>query len=280
MKTVVRASSLPQFADCARRWAARAMADELIAAGFKVKKDMRSSIGAKIGTATHAGAAYLMSEKIEKGEIGNQTEAEQRSLEEFDIAMKEGVIWDDTSPNFMDAQKQLVRMLKVFRHGIAPDIRPLAVERRLEAAFDEDFIVSGQSDLQLLTPESIDDLKTGKHNSRHYAQIGTYSLLARTAYPDIQVNKLRVNFIPRVALSKPQPEAIIEEYNQSVAENAAISTLEQIKNTTAAFRERLKKADAPPEHIFLANPSSMLCSEKFCPAWNTNWCREHKGATQ
>lgn len=280
MKTIVRASSLPQYADCPRRWAARTIAQELLEAGFKVVKQMKSSIGAKIGTATHAGAAYLIGEKITKGEIGNQSEAEHRSLEEFDQAMREGVIWDDTSPNVKDAQKQLVRMLKVFRYGIADDLQPFAVERRLEAAFDEDFIVSGQSDLQLINPNSIDDLKTGRHNTRHYAQIGTYSLLARTAYPDIRVDKLRVNFIPRVSLSKPQPEAIIEEYNQVVAENAAISTLEQIKHTIGEFRGRIEKGDAPPEHVFLANPSSMLCSEKFCPAWNTNFCREHKGAKQ
>lgn len=280
MKTVVRASSLPQFADCPRRFAARTLAAELIAAGYKINKNMRTSIGAKIGTATHAGAAYLMSEKMKSGEIGNQTEAEHRAMDEFTQSMQEGIIWDDTSPNQSDSQKQLVRMLKVFRHGIAPDIRPFAVETRLEAAFDEDFIVSGQSDLQLLELESIDDLKTGTKPGRHFAQIGSYSLLARTAYPDIHVSKLRVNFIPRVSVNKPQPEAVIEEYNQVVAENAALSTLKQIKHTIDDFRKALKENNMPPEHVFLANPSSMLCSEKYCSAFGTNFCREHKGALQ
>lgn len=280
MKTIVRASSLPQFSDCQRRWAARTIAAELLEAGYKLNKNMRTSIGAMIGTATHAGAAYLMSEKMNTGDIGNQTEAEQRALEEFTHSMQEGVLWDDTSPNHSDSQKQLVRMLKVFRHGIAPEIRPFAVERRLEAAFDEDFIVSGQSDLQLLELESIDDLKTGRNMSRHFAQIGTYSLLARTAYPDIYVNRLRVNFIPRVSIKREQPEAIIEEYNQSVAENSAISTLNHVKHTIGDFRKALKEGGMPPEHVFLANPSSMLCSEKYCPAHGTNFCREHKGAAQ
>ncbi|CAO3439801.1 hypothetical protein [Azospirillum argentinense] len=27
---------------------------------------------------------------------------------------------------------------------------------------------------------------------------------------------------------------------------------------------------------FAANPSSKLCSDRFCPAWGTAFCREHQ----
>lgn len=276
MTTVIRASSLPGYTDCARRWAAQTLMSEINTLGFNLTKNMAKSVGASVGTATHGGAAYIMTEKMNSGQLGNQTEAEQRALDDFTTATQEGVLWDDATPNLNNAQKQVVRMVKTFRNSSAADLQPVAVERRLEARLGDDFMLSGQSDLQLLNPEGIDDLKTGRFPRQHYAQIGSYSLLARTAYPDVKVSQLRVNFIQRVAIDKPQPEPVIEVYDQPTAEQAAVNTITKIKSDVKEFRRRIEEEDAPPEHAFLANPASMLCSPKWCPAFGSSFCREHK----
>jgi hypothetical protein len=198
------------------------------------------------------------------------------ALEEFGEAARAGVLWDEATPNMNDAQKQVIRMVKVFSYTIAPRVQPLAVERRLEANVGSGFILSGQSDLQTIEPGRIRDLKTGRFPRSHYAQLGAYSLLARTAHPDEVTKEVCVDFIQRVPVTKPQPETATEFYDQAVAEQAATSTIARIKADVDEFRRRLDEGDAPPEHAFLANPASMLCSKKWCPAFGSSFCREHK----
>jgi hypothetical protein len=225
----------------------------------------------------HAGIGFILEEKMKSGELGNKTESEHKAIDSLKECVIDGVMWDDVTPNTNDAQLQVVRMVNVYRYSLAQTIEPVAVERRLEVTVGDGFILSGQSDLQTLEPGKIRDHKSGKLHRMHHGQIGSYSLLARTAHPELPIKELCVDFIPRVTMKKSQPLPITDDYDQRVAENAAHSTLQQIMQTTIDFRRRLA-GDEPPEHAFLANPSSMLCSEKYCPAWGTSFCREHKGA--
>lgn len=276
MPTIIRASSLPSYTDCPRRWAARTLSHEVVSAGYSIDLAQPASVGASVGTATHSGAAHIMGLKMQTGELGSQTEAEQLALEQFGESVHGGVLWDEATPNLNDAQKQVVRMVRVFRNTIAVKAEPVAVERRLEANVGDDFILSGQSDLQTIEPGRIRDLKTGRFPRSHYAQLGAYSLLARTAHPEQVTKEVCVDFIQRVPVSKPQPETATEFYDQVVAEQAAASTISRIKSDVVEFRRRLTDGDAPPEHAFLANPASMLCSKKWCPAFGSDFCREHK----
>lgn len=278
MNTVIRASSLPGYSDCQRRWAARTLHSELRAAGYDVSEHKITSIGASVGTGVHGGAAVMLLEKMKNGEVAETviSQAGDFAINELTEKSKEGVLWDKATENMNDAQKQVLRMLTVYRLGVMPNINPVAVERRLEADLGNGFTLSGQSDLQTLQPGDIRDTKTGTVARQHFAQIGSYSLLARTRHKEFPVTQLHVDFIPRVSMKKPQPEAIVEEYDQVIAENAAQATIDHIKTAVAEFRRRVTDGDAPPENAFLANPSSMLCSAKWCPAHGTNFCREHK----
>lgn len=277
MSTIIRSSSLPSYVDCPRRWAAQALIATLISIGFDIKKSLPKSIGASIGTATHGGVAYILTEKMSTGELGNQIEAEHRALEELRTAMQQdGVLWDETSPNLSDSQKQIARMIKSYRRTLAPTINPIAIERRLQANVGDGFVLSGQSDTQAIEPDIIRDTKTGRHHRTHYAQLGSYSLLARTVHPEHKTKGVCTDFIPRVTLKKEQPDPITEFYDQGVAESAAHSTIDRIKADVAEFTRRVEAGNAPPEHAFLANPGSNLCNPKFCPAHGSNFCREHK----
>ena len=276
MTVIIRASSLPGYGDCSRRWAANHLREELEAAGYMLKGKPPGSIGGKVGTATHTGAAHTMLEVLESGALSNKVEAEQAALDELKEQMQDAVLYDEATKNANEAQRQVVRMVKVFREQLAPTMQPSAVERRLKADVGDGFILSGQSDLQLVSPDGIDDLKTGARMSTHYAQIGSYSILVRAQWPDMDIKRLRVDFIPRVSMKRDQPDAVFEDYDRATAENAAASTINRIKQDVEEFRTRYLKDTAPPAHAFLANPGSMLCSPKFCPAHGTNFCKEHK----
>lgn len=276
MTTVIRASSLPGYSDCSRRWAANTLFAEINELGFGLKRDLPSSIGATVGTSMHSGIAFIMEEKMKSGNLGNLMEAEQRALEDFSEKVPTGILWDEVTPNNKDAQLQVARMIKVYRGTIAQDLNPVAVERRLEVRVGEDFVLSGQSDLQTIEQGGLRDHKSGKLHRQHYSQIGSYSLLGRTAHPDQPIKRLFVDFVQRVTMKKPQPEPVTDEYDQATAEQAAFTVISQIKQTTREFRRRIETGDAPPEHAFLANPGSMLCSPKYCSAFGTSFCREHK----
>lgn len=273
----IRASSLPGFTDCSRRWAASAMPAEITNAGYNLTAGMPRSVGASIGSAVHSGAAFVMQGKIDNGVLGNAADAEECAVVELATQTAQAdTLWDKDTMNMNEAQQQVIRMVKTFSVMLAPRLHPIAVERRLVANLSDNFVLSGQSDLQVIEPESIDDLKTGRISRQHHGQMGAYSLLARTVHPDLPVKKLRVNFIPRVTIKKPQPDPIVTAYNQAVSEQAAVATIEHIKKDVAEFRRRVNEEDAAAEHAFLANPASMLCSPKYCNAFGTNFCREHK----
>jgi hypothetical protein len=275
----IRASSLPTYPDCPRRWAAQTLQGLLVRLNFLTPRSMPKSIGASVGTAVHGGAAYMLTEKINTGLAANATESEHRALIDFETSMQEnGVLWDDTTPNLSDGQRQVARMVKVYRATLAETIKPLVVERRLEARVGEGVILSGQNDTQAVEPDIIRDLKTGRQHRTHYAQLGSYSLLVRTAHPESAAKAVCTDFIKRVPVNKEQPLPLTEIYDQGVAENAAVSTIHRIKQDVDEFHRRLDAEDAPPEHAFLANPGSNLCNPKYCSAWGTAFCREHKGA--
>lgn len=241
-----------------------------------LKPQPPSSIGAKVGTATHTGAAHSMLYKMETGVLANKTETEQVALQDLKEQMQEGALFDDSTKTANEAQNQVVRMVTTFREHLAPEMQPSAVERRLRADVGDGFMLSGQSDLQLVSPDGIDDLKTGARLSSHYAQIGSYSILVRAQWPDIDIKRLRVDFIQRVPMKRPQPEPVHQDYDKMTAEHAAASTINRIKADVQEFRKRYLDDTAPPAHAFLANPASMLCSAKFCPAWGTTFCKEHR----
>lgn len=256
------------YPDCGRRWAARHIPELLDAAGYKVRT-VGSSVGAAVGSATHSGAAYIMGTKIDTGTLGNKTEADQRALASLDerIAAEE-CRWDDTTGNLNTAQKQVIRQLAVFRRDVAPVIKPVAVEQRITKQFSDTIEVSGQADI--CEDGTILDLKTGVMRRSNAAQYGTYSLLRRS--DDHEVGRLAEIYIPRARLTKAQPEPTIHEYPVEAAENAAFGIIKRIGADIEAFR-----VDGDPS-VFMANPASMLCSERYCPAFNTMFCRLHKGA--
>ena len=75
-----------------------------------------------------------------------------------------------------------------------------------------------------------------------------------------------------------QPPAETHLHDVTGAEVAAMAVLRRIDADIRAFRfGDPERGVAPGEPwAFLANPMSKLCSDRWCPAWGTSWCREHR----
>lgn len=268
----IRASSLSDFMDCSRRAAANVFRTEIAAAGYALRQ-MEGNIAAAVGTATHAGATWELGEKARTGELGNQTEAEHRALEALKSERNLGVTFDSTTPDATTAEKQVLRQLTAYRTHVSPRIIPRAVERRLEGNAMEGVILTGQSDVaeQVEGGVGIRDIKTGVRQKYHGAQLGGYSLLGRAHGEDVK--RMEVDFIQRVRLSHPQPlpERIV--YDVGTVERLTWAVLKRVKADYDAF-----SANGDLE-TFLPNPSSVLCSPKYCPLWGTKGCTHHASKT-
>lgn len=264
IETVVRASSLPQYPDCPRRWAARHLRREIEPLGFRLR-EITPHIGAATGSATHEAMGFMLDSKMRTGELGNATEAEQRALERLKKEIEPGATWDDTTPDMNTGQKQVLRQQRAYRLHVASKIEPIAVERRLNARHAATGItVSGQQDTVVAKPDTLRDLKTGTRRGANHAQYGSYSRLLRSHGRPVQ--RIVEDYVKRAPLAHEQPAPVEIHYDMRACEAATEAVLRRVSVDMDAFRQ-----SGSPE-AFLANPSSTLCSPKFCPAFGSDWC--------
>lgn len=276
---VARCSALPDYTDCNRRGAARMFAPMLFTLGYQLKPT-RTNAGAIVGSGVHAGGAAMLEEKAKTGELPPQSVVEDAAITELRCRAEEGVDYDNLTLNLLDAEKQVVRMTKVYRLQVAPQVNPLLVEKRFEANVPftvQQIILSGQLDVLAREPGRLRDSKTGRKLGIYRSQLGGYSMLSKSQPDMLQVNDCVIDFIPRVPVRAEQPPAQTFRQDLVGCESAAIAVLRLIDMQLTLFREGdpLRGIEPGDPHAFPANPSSRLCSDKFCPAYATEWCREH-----
>ena len=261
---IIRASGLPQYADCARRTATRLIPDQIREWGYSLNETPHH-VGGLVGTATHAGVAHVLERKRESGTAYVDSETKDRAEAAFKQEAEHGVAWDDVTPKEDVALRQVNRMVGVYTDTIAQAVNVLAVEQKLELQTRAGHTLQGRVDL---TTEAVRDLKTGKFQSGNVAQYGAYSLLIRGNGG--QVEYVVEDYLKRVAWKEPQPAPVSSRYETPVAEAAAAAIVRRIEQDYATFME------AGDPVSFLANPNSVLCGARFCPAFGTDFCREHR----
>jgi hypothetical protein len=172
-------------------------------------------------------------------------------------------------------------MVAVYRHDVAGTIMPLTVEARLEAVvpWAPRILLSGQSDVVALDPDGLCDTKAGSKLGNYGPQIGGYSLLNKAAGNAVRI--AQIHFVQRVHISsrtkiQTQPRVVSRRRDVALDETAAASILSHIDRGIQLFREGDPERGFVPGDpwAFPANPSSMLCSEKYCSACRTSWCHE------
>jgi hypothetical protein len=266
---IIRASSLDRAPDCMRRFAARLLRKEIKAAGWAVREDGRG-VGAAIGTAVHFGASTAMAEKAKSGTLPPPNVATDAAIETLHQQLSWGVEYDKTLTRSQPvAEAQTLRQALSYHYYVAPYREPLHVEQRFEAAIAwtrQPMVLSGQPDMVCREPDDVNDVKAGSRRSGHNAQVGAYSLLAQSM--NITVNGGKIDWVPRVPLKKPQPRPVERRLDIALSENMAVDTLRDIDRSVTVWREGDPERGLQPGDpaAFPANPASMLCGARYCPA--------------
>jgi hypothetical protein len=267
-ETVIRPSSLPAWNDCARRVAANELLrGELEAKGIKLYHH-KADVGAAIGHALHAGAADLLKAKRD-GNTGTIPHATAVAVVAFRQEIKDGCNYDKKPgvTSAQEAEKHIGRMIFVYQQQVLPLIDPDYIEEELRADVGDGFVLVGHPDTIEVSP-TLRDLKSGADTWPAGAQLGGYILLAKAN--EFEIGKAVIDYIPRVSIDKPQPPAEQIEYDVTQCRREAARTIRRIKAAVSEYRET-GDIEAIP-----ANPMSALCSNRWCTARGTEFCKSWK----
>lgn len=266
-ETIIRCSGLPSYMDCNRRAAAKMFTEEIEASGYQLRK-LASSVGAALGTAGHYGIEVVLTNKIHLGVLGSVEDACAAAIERFSEEIAPGVVWDDTTPSMNAAIVQLKRQVQAYM-PMAAVLDPKAVELALKADVGDGFVLAGHIDI-IERNGAIRDEKYGAREGQYWLQLGGYGLLATSA--GHEVGSLNVDWIPRVGKTKHQPPVTTTQYDVQQSQIDAYQVIQRIKADVQQFRrdpDRLYQS-------FPANPMSMMCTDKYCPAHGTEFCNAWK----
>lgn len=253
---VIRASQLTDWADCQRRGAAKQYRGLISEAGFTVRHT-KTSMGAAVGTGFHAAAAHV----LENGWTPNTVDVAMAAADKA-IAEHQGVETDNTTPDLRIARVQLERMLKAWL-PLGLTYRPVFTERNLTCPGGDGFTLSGHPDIYTDGNVVIDN-KTGTNMPSPHAQLGQYAILVKAS--GLDVSGVEMHYVKRVGVNQPQPAPVREVYDLVSTVKQAIRTIDVIKESVIQFT---KEGDPT---LFLPNPMSLLCGQKYCPAHGTDFC--------
>jgi len=254
---------LPGWADCSRRAAAKQYRKIIEGAGFPLRK-LKPSIGAAIGTAVHTVAGGMLEQKRD-GLALDPRPPSAMSLKEFMEEIAGGVEWDDTTPNLQTAHKQITSLAAAYRPLIEA-VEPVLVEQNFKATISDGWQLTGKIDL-FDAAGKLDDLKTGSVARPYIQQAGGYVLLLEAH--GHKVEGAGNTFIKRVRPTKPQPAPKHTDFDLDSARRSAFAAIQEIRSDVEGF------AETGDPYAFRANPMSMMCTEKYCPAWGTEFCTLH-----
>lgn len=237
----------------------------------------RASVGSAIGTTLHATMAQLFRTKLSVGEVFpyHVDEALDQVWDKFleeEQKSEEGLIWDQTTKDAITAKEQLNWMAQAFL-PIVDRTDPQYIEEEFQwliSPLGEQAIpvmLVGHVDI-IDSRGEIHDHKTGKDFPSPHAQLGAYAILAR--FHEKQVTNVRVNYVPRLG---PTKVTEIPSRMRSVRlslEDCVQSAWNTIKEFQRHYMQWLETNDP---YSFPANPVSMMCTEKYCPAWGSSFCR-------
>lgn len=257
----IRCSALPSWSECARRTAAKNFRGLVEEKGFEVRR-LKPTVAAAIGTTVHHVAAVAMRKRRGDSEPG---EADQ-ALAGFAEEIAPGAEWDDTTPNRQAADAQISSLTAAYLTAAEDFAAPVLVEELLRGGAGDGWELTGTLDL-LDADGRVDDLKTGALSRPYFQQVGGYVLLAKANGHGVR--EVGITFIKRVKTGKPQPPAVRTTFDLDVATRSAWAVIEDVRRSIERF------AGNGDPYELRANPMSLMCSERYCPAWGTEFCKVH-----
>lgn len=258
----IRASLLPSWNDCPRRGAAQQYRKLIEGAGYTLN-ERPPSIGGIVGTSVHTGAGVTIKQYIDSGTYAKRQDCIDVGIDTLRREVVNGTLWDSTTSKRGDAELQVVQMVTSYCVQVAPSLTPIRLEVQRESKFLEGVIFTGKDDVE--TACGIRDTKTGSREKSFHAQLGGYSLLRRAESE--AVKSLTVDYLPRVSVAKTYPGAREILYDVKQCEELAYYTIQQIAESVKRFMA------TGNSFAFPCNPMSTMCSDKYCSAYGTNFCK-------
>lgn len=265
---VIRASSLDDAADCPRRHALRMFRE--IQQHYPLRK-LYPAIGGLVGTSVHMAAVLMLGGR-------NSQEATMAAQALFETEAQGGMTLDAVTPSRTVALQQINRGSRTYAVKVLPRVQPALIEKQLTAIISPDLTLSGSPDL-FTSDRVLRDLKDEIRGRPHLNQLGSYALLLRSH--GHVVERVVIDHIKRQTPKalRTQPAHYEEiEYPVSTAEDSAHDVIKRTAASLMEYRQRQADKDPRAYLAFRANPNSVLCTQKYCPAWNTAWCREGAAA--
>lgn len=284
----IRASSFSRLSDCQRAWAFK----NLSAVGSEgrcniidiVRPDITEGIRfpkkgmpAHTGTSAHKGLETLLRQKLEgeKKDSGKALEAIRFAFNNPEEEIAYGDELDESGKYFSveyGKKKQeeqlkkeaLSKLEKMFPRieEFADKITPIAVEQEVKGTI-ADFYVEGHYDIYE-DHGYIIDFKTGQRKKAHNYQLVAYASLG--VQSGLEVNGIAAAQALTPGVTTPAKPVEVTEYNLA----DSLAGLERMAEDTLTKIDIFRHTGNPNE--FLANPSSYLCSKRYCGAWGTEFC--------
>ena len=178
----IRASSLPTWPDCERRWVAVHRRALLAGAGFTTNTRV-THIGAHVGSSAHAGVGHGWLELGKTGSLPPMDYAKDVAVETLRERVKaEGVMFDDTTPDLNNAELAAHKIIVAYREHMDLGTRAILVEQFMAGRVTpgSDWYLTGHCDAYMDPEERFDDLKTGVRQPSPIIQVGGYNWLGQT----------------------------------------------------------------------------------------------------
>ncbi len=276
MKTIrLRSSSLDTYATCQKKavaeWFQTAEPEKAAELGIKPR---RQHIGAVVGRGVHEGVAFLMNELKSTGSHGGALRVRHASAACGQLIAEETktpLISDTTTPTPTKAVKAATRILERYHQDIRPETEPNIVEQALSMIVTlpngKEVEVTGTLDRYHIIGGLLRDTKTGTNRPSSIAQQGSYILLLRNN--GFLVDSAALDYAKRCKEFSPQPP--IEVIDIPILE-AQLHAMAIIVHLATTIYDCLDRGDL---HTAVANPGpmNMLCSAKFCSAWDSEACQ-------
>ena len=265
----IRSSSLTDFQDCNRRGFYRIFRSLI----ESLPSISGHKIWSSIGIATHQSVAYTLRKKL-KEEQPRLNDAVEVAIVNINEAYREDMEFDDDTRNINEAHKQLKSIVGTYYKDLLPTVNhPAMVESELTGKIGNIVLVGhpdlvDRSDIADNAGLTVKDLKVGKGGYHYHSQLGAYAILVEAAGK--QVNGIEIQHIIRPSKTHIYPGERIG-YDLEGAKVLAWNLIELLQG----YYNKFDKSGGDNRFIPV-NPSSRLCSKKYCPVWGTEWCKLFK----
>jgi hypothetical protein len=255
----IRPSSVGNFHDCPQRWFQTHILGVRSWSGYAAMR----------GTAVHKAAEIIWSESIKAGSkvfsldaakdaaaqsVDDEMESDEREVRLYDFETKEGAI-DDAVRGAEVYAKEIVTQVDI----------PVSVETYLKSDINDTISINGTFDAYT-KGGTIVDIKTTSRKAVPSKYVDQMSIYARLA----EANGMSPNWkmsIENIVFLKNDIKAHIFESPLDFA-----GTKRKIDDIVARV-EWYRKNPYDGHMVFPANTGSYLCSDKYCPAYDTCYLR-------